>query len=122
MGQTVSFLPNTTLKFHAKYQIFGTLKVKNMGFQLQRRYPLVLDCFIIFLRCIEMVSQASHTIYRPVIVHTVSFYQRQQLTNFMQNIRFGASTPYMKWDTVLQGGTYIAAGVFDNLPYMHKED
>ena len=39
----------------------------------KERYPLLMKCFITFLRCIKMAERASDSIYEPLMVHNVSF-------------------------------------------------
>ena len=34
---------------------------------------MLLECFIVFLRCIEMSGLASDSIYEALVVHTISF-------------------------------------------------
>ena len=38
----------------------------------KERHPLLLECLMIFLRCIRIVWGASDSIYKPLMVHTVS--------------------------------------------------
>ena len=39
----------------------------------KERHTLLLECFIISLRCIMMIKGASNIIYKPLMVNTVSF-------------------------------------------------
>ena len=45
----------------------------------KERHPLLLKCFITFLRCIWMAGQASDSICRPIMVHRVSFMSKTNL-------------------------------------------
>ena len=73
---TVLFLMILTLKLCIKYLIWGTLPVPahEMGVPCDEvRHPLLLKWFITFLWCISKVWGASDSIYKPLIVHIVSF-------------------------------------------------
>ena len=86
----LSFLPKTTVKFHAKYHILGTLDLRtwNMTMCYNERYPLLFDCLMTLVRYTRVIRRAPGRIYNPGMVHTVSFCQKY-LPNFMQISAFG---------------------------------
>ena len=58
-----------------------------------------------------MIIGASYSIYKPLMVHTVSFLSHKQLYNFMQTIIFQVPSQARKYEGALQGETSIAAQV-----------
>ncbi len=80
------------------------------------RYTLLLKCFITYLSCIRKVRGACDNIHRPLMGHIVPFLWGR-LSKCPQNTRF-FWVPYQhgKQDTILQGDTSIATGVFHVLP------
>ena len=57
----------------------------------KERHLLLLKCFITFLRCIRKNGGAFDSIYKPLIVHTVSFISRLTLK---------LHTKWQIWDTL----------------------
>ena len=49
------------------------------------KHPLLLKCYIVFLRCIRIIGWASNSIYKPLMVHTVSFLPK---TNFKFHAKY----------------------------------
>ena len=88
----------------------------------KERYPLLLKCFITFIRCMRKTGGAPDSICRTLLVHTVSFLPRMTLPNFIQNARFGVPHQHWKCHTVPKGETSIAVEVFQKLPLMHDKD
>ena len=88
----------------------------------KERYPLLLKCFITFIRCMRKTGGAPDSICRTLLVHTVSFLPRMTLPNFIQNARFGVPHQHWKCHTVSKGETSIAVEVFQKLPLMHDKD
>ena len=80
------------------------------------RYTLLLKFFITYLSCIKKVRGACDNIHRPLMGHIVPFLWGR-LSKCPQNTRF-FWIPYQhgKQDTMLQGDTPIATGVFHVLP------
>ena len=70
MVHTVSFLPKITLKFRQNIS-FGApslhRKWENGMLCCKEKQPLLLKCFITFLRCIRMIVTASGSIYEPLM-------------------------------------------------------
>ena len=55
----------------------------------KERYPLLIECFVIFYGCIRMIRGAPDSINEPQMVHTISFSFLQIITlQFHENIRF----------------------------------
>ena len=46
----------------------------------KERDPLLLECFIAFLRCLEMVIGCSESIYQHIMVYIVSFLSKTAFT------------------------------------------
>jgi len=61
------------------------------------RHPLLLECFISFLRCIRMIIGASDSIYKASHCphHVIS--TKRKPSNFMQNIRFRHPFSTVSW-------------------------
>ena len=88
----------------------------------KERYPLLLKCFMTFIRCMRKTGGAPASICRTLLVHTVSFLPRMTLPNFIQNARFGVPHQHWKCHTMSKGETSIAVEVFQKLPLMHAKD
>ena len=74
MVHRVSFMPKTTLKFHTKFQIWGTHPSTGNGMLYCKEiHLLLLECFITFLRYIGMIGLASDSINETLVIHTISF-------------------------------------------------
>ena len=83
----------------------------------EERQPLLLKWSFHFLRCTRIRRRASESIYKPLIVDTVSFLLWSTLkfhTIYLSD--FGVPYHRRRWDVVLHGETPIAAEVFD---YLH---
>ena len=64
----------------------------NMGHGIlgcKKRHPLLLECFILFLKCIRMNQWVLDSICNPLMVHTVSFWptHRPQISWKMLDLR-----------------------------------
>ena len=80
MVHMVSFLLGRTLKLQTKCQILGTLSAQEIGWcTCNERHSLLLKCCVPFLRCIRKMRWVSASIYKPFMVHSVSFSPRMTL-------------------------------------------
>ena len=82
MVHTVSFILKTPLNFHVRQcQRLGTPFLKGNGISCcKERHPLLIKCLITFLRYMRMIGRASHSIYRLVMVNTVLYYTKHNIT------------------------------------------
>ena len=69
----IVFLQKAHLKIHAIYQILDTLSAQNMMRWYKERYQLLLGYFTTFCTYLRMIREASSSIYKPLMVHTMSF-------------------------------------------------
>ena len=100
--QTYSQIPSRITIFgHHIYPDNVTVCCKN-------RHPLLIECFISFLRCIRRIERAFGSISDPMMVNTLPFLPNK-LSIFKQNNQFGA--PHLPWkrDTMNKIQTTIAA-------------
>ena len=115
MVHTMSFLPKTTIKFHAKCHISGTL------------WAWKLECCAvrIDIHCCSSVPYPSlhntrwglyfSTSYTRPSLFVLCHFCWEQLSNFRQNIRYQVPSQCRKWDAVLQYWISIAAWTFHTL-------
>ena len=72
VNHTVSYLSMLTLKLHTKCQILGTLSAQERGMICcKERHPLLMQCFILFLRGRRKMGGDSDSIYKPFMVRTL---------------------------------------------------
>ncbi len=118
----MSFLSKTAFKCHTKYQIWSTLSTWEVRWCAVRRDTSY--CLSILLshmgtqKQTEMLLKLYPSLLRPTSYH----FCQKHLSNFMQNMWFGAPTQQGKWDAVLLEMTSIATWVFQNLPYIQKDN
>ena len=98
------------------------LSMDNGMMYCKERHPLLLKCFITFLSCRRKMMGASDSIMIPSLCFILCHICPDQLLNCLQNTSFGVPSQHGKWDAIPKWVTSIAAGVFHNLPNMHKED
>ena len=99
-GPHLSITTKTTLNFHTICQSLGTPFLKgNWMMCCKETHPLLFKCLMTFLRCIKMIGRSSDSIYKPVMVNTVSFLQKQ-LSNFMQHVKL-LWAPLETWNVLL---------------------
>ena len=80
MSNTMSLLQKMSLNYHAKYRIMGTLSAQRMDWcTVKEIHPLLLECFITFLRCIKGITDDSDSIYKHLIANTMSFLSKTTL-------------------------------------------
>ena len=65
-------------------------------------HPLLLECFITFLRCVRMTGRAFDDICMTLMVHITSFLLKITLKFHAKNNRFWAHSQHRKWDGILQ--------------------
>ena len=85
--RTVSFLPTTNIKFHAKINISVIrypIRKGNVMVCYKERHPLLLDYFIPFLKCISNVGRAAISVYESLMGQTSCHFCKEQTSNFMQ--------------------------------------
>ena len=64
---------------HKMPDLVYPLRMANGMLCYEERQPLLLKCFIFFLRCISMVRGAFNIINKPLLDHTMSFLPRVAL-------------------------------------------
>ena len=82
---------------------YPPLTMGNGILSCKERHPLLLKCFITFLRCIRKMGGAYDSIYKFLIDHIVSFLSRPTLKlHTKYNTRFGVPSLHRKrgWYTV----------------------
>ena len=87
----------------------------------KERHPLLLDCFIPFLKYIRVVGRATGSIDESLMVHNMSAFLPITNIKFHANLRFWAPSQHRNCAAVLQGEVSIVDQVFHNLPPMCKD-
>ena len=73
MAHIVSFLPNVDSQLVQKMQeLKYPLSTGNDMLCYDERHTILLDCVMIFIVCVRKVGGASDSIYKPLMVHTMS--------------------------------------------------
>ena len=102
MVQTVTVLEKTYSQIAYTISDFRFLLcTRNWMLCCKERHPLLLECFITFLRCIIMIGRASDIIKKLLMVYTVSFLHKITLKSdakyqFLGNL----STQEMGYNTI----------------------
>ena len=73
MVSMLSFMLKIALKFYTKVQILGSPWTGHGMPHCNEGHQLLIKCYITFIRFIRMVERASGSIYKPLMIITVSF-------------------------------------------------
>ena len=113
---------NNKSQISCKISVFGYPPSKGDAMPCYKeRHPLLIDCFILFLKYIRMVGRATGSIDESLMVHNMSFLPVTNI-KFHTNLRFWAHSQHRKCAAILQGEVSIVDEVFHNLPQMCKDD